>query len=174
MTQHASASRSVDQLLVIVDEVLGSNRYGFLVSHGPAGHTRLVHHLSAGVGCELWIGTSQRSRKVADLRVSPRVTYAVEDRTRFAYVALYADADVVSDAAVLEARWVPEFLTFFPDGALGGDFVLLRLVPWRIELMSFASAVHPEPYGLLPAALAREDRSGPWHVVPADRTEAVS
>jgi hypothetical protein len=84
---------------------------------------------------------------------------------------LYADAEVVTAAAVLEARWVPEFLTFFPDGPLGGDFALLRLVPWRIELMSFAATIHPEPYGLLPAALARDDRSVTWQVVPADRME---
>jgi general stress protein 26 len=172
MNHPASAPRSADQLLAIVDEILASNPYGFLVSHAATGHTRLVHHQQEGNSCELWIGTSPRSRKVSDLRASSRVTYAVEDRTRLAYVALYADAEVVADAAVLQARWVPEFRTFFPDGALGGDFALLRLVPWRIELMSFGSSIHPEPYGLLPAALARGDLAGAWQVVPADRMHA--
>jgi general stress protein 26 len=159
--------------LAIAEETLALNPYGFLVGHAT-GHTRLVHHQPEGNDCELWIGTSPRSRKVSDLRASRRVTYAVEDRTRFAYVALYADAEVVADATVLQERWVPEFATFFPDGALGGDFVLLRVVPWRIELMSFAASIHPEPYGLLPAALARGDRSGAWQVVPADRMDAAS
>jgi general stress protein 26 len=174
MTPPASALLSADQLLAVVDDVLASNPYGFLVSDPATGHTRLVRHQWEGVGCELWIGTSPRSRKVADVRSSGRVSYAVEDRTRFAYVALYADAEIVADGAVLEARWTPELLTFFPDGARGGDFVLLRLVPWRIELMSFAASIHPEPYGLLPAALTRGDRAGEWQVVPADRMQAAS
>ncbi len=150
-------------------ELLVSNPYGFLISHAANGNTRLVYHLGMSSGSELWIGTSPRSRKVADLRTAPGVTYAVEDQKRFAYVALYGDAEVVADPEALEARWVPDLMAFFPDGPLGGDFVLLRLAPWRIELMSFAESVHPDPYGLLPAALTREGRSGKWHMVQADR-----
>lgn len=174
MNPPESPPLTADHLLATVEEVLASNPYGFLVSHAAAGHTRLVHHLTSGNVGELWIGTSPRSRKIADLSASSRVTYAVEDRLCFAYVALYAVAEVVTDAATLEERWVPEFVTFFPDGPLGGDFVMLRLLPWRIELMSFAASIHPEPLGLLPAALVRDDGSDTWQVVLADRMGAVS
>ncbi len=172
MNQDRSDPLTAGRMLAIVDELLASNPYGFLVSHGSGGHTRLVHHLGESGGSEVWIGTSPRSRKAADVRAVPGVTYAVEDRNRFAYVALYADAEVVEDAATLEARWVPDLEAFFPEGPLGGDFVLLRLAPWRIELMSFADAVHPEPYGLLPAALTRADGSRPWQAVQADRVDS--
>ena len=137
----------------IVDAILAANPYGFLLSHAPGGHARLVHHLAGSDRTELWIGTSPASRKVADARAVAEVTYAVEDRPRFAYVALYCGVEIVDEPATLDARWVPSLATFFPDGPRGGDFVLLRLVPRRIELMSFADGVHPDPYGLAPEVL---------------------
>ena len=41
-----------------------------------------------------------------------------------------------------------------PDG---DDYVLVKFIPLRIELMSFASGVLPKPYGLKPAAVVRSE-----------------
>lgn len=150
-------------LLRIVEEILAANRYGFLVTTAGQTRVRLVHHLTADVAGGLWIGTSPASRKAADVATAPEVTYAVEDRGRFAYVTLSCTARVVDDGATLTERWVPRLGTFFPAGPLGGDFVLLALTPHRIELMSFADRVHPDPYGLAPAVLVQ--RPGQWETV---------
>ena len=149
-----------DRLLSVVGELLAANPYGFLVSGTPEAHVRLVHHLSADADGAVWIGTSPRSRKASDIRTEPAVVYAVEDRPRFAYVTLQCRATLVEDPETLTERWTPGLATFFPGGPTGGDFVLARLQPWRIELMSFADGIHPDPYGLVPAVLTREAGGG--------------
>ena len=158
---------TADALLRVVEEVLAENPYGFLITGVEQARARLVHHLSADLADGLWIGTSPASRKAADVVAAPEVVYAVEDRGRFAYVSLSCSARVVDDDVARRERWVPSLATFFPAGPLGGDFVLLSLVPHRIELMSFADRVHPDPYGLAPAVLVQRPGGRQWEIIEA-------
>ena len=142
--------------------MLRANPYGFLVTAASGGpRSRLVQHLGVDDDATIWVGTSPRSRKVADIAASPRVCYSVEDRAAFAYLTIAADAAVVEDFAQRRAKWDPGLAAFFPGGPEGDDFVLLRLSAVRIELMNFARRVHPDPYGLVPAVIER--RGGTWH-----------
>ncbi|WP_431930391.1 pyridoxamine 5'-phosphate oxidase family protein [Nonomuraea jabiensis] len=147
-------------MLDIALKLLRMNPYGFLSTIGDDGrpHTRLVEHLAVEDDATVWIGTSPASRKVADVRRHPQVTYAVEDRGAFAYAAIEAQAEVVDDLAERRAKWSTGHIAFFPDGPGGGDFVLLRLRPSRIELMDFTRQIHPEPYGLQPALVELRER----------------
>ncbi|MDF5758058.1 pyridoxamine 5'-phosphate oxidase family protein [Spongiactinospora sp. TRM90649] len=135
--------------------LLRSNPYGFLTTVGADGrpNSRLVEHLAVDDDATVWIGTSPRSRKVADIRRRPDVTYAVEDRSAFAYVSLAARAEPVEDLAERVARWSPGHEAFFPGGPSGDDYVLIRLRPVRVEVMDFTNRVHPDPYGLMPASV---------------------
>jgi general stress protein 26 len=141
--------------------VLRANPYGFLITAGSGGpHSRLVQHLCVEDDVTIWIGTSPRSRKVADIAVSALVCYSVEDRAEFAYLTVEASAAVSEDASQRRAKWNPGLAAFFPGGPEGDDFVLLRLSPVRIELMNFGQGVHPDPYGLVPAVIERS--AGAW------------
>jgi general stress protein 26 len=152
----------VGVLLRVVEGLLHANPYGFLVSGAARHHVRLVHHLSASTPDELWFGVSIGSRKVGDVEADPTTAYAVEDRSRAAYAALHGTTEVSTDLAVLERHWTGPLATFFPGGPGGGDFVLLRMVPVRIEIMAFADAIHPDPFGLRPAVLARRSDGAEW------------
>ncbi len=148
--------------------MLRANPYGFLItatSEGP--RSRLVQHLRVDEDATIWVGTSPRSRKVADITASPLACYSVEDRAAFAYLTIAANAAVSEDAAERRAKWEPGLAAFFPGGPEGDDFVLLRLSAARIELMNFAQRVHPDPYGLVPAVIER--RAGTWHSARAAR-----
>jgi general stress protein 26 len=160
----------VSRLLALTTELLLANPYGFLITSAADGqsHTRLVHHLRADVEAELWFGTSPRSRKAVEAASTRQAAYAVEDRGRFAYVVLYGPIEVIDDIGTRESMWEEGLRTFFPSGPLGDDFVLLHLIPTRVELMTFADGIHPDPYGLLPAAAERA-RNG-WATVAADRS----
>jgi general stress protein 26 len=144
-------------LLANVLSLLRRTPYGFLISHAGDGgvSARLVQHLAVEDDGRTWIGTSPRSRKVQEIDMNPEVAYACEDRTSFAYVSLVGRARLVDDDDQRVARWNDGLATFFPDGPTGGDFVLVEVVPRRIEIMDFARAVHPEPLGLVPAVLVR-------------------
>ncbi|WP_268761188.1 pyridoxamine 5'-phosphate oxidase family protein [Frankia sp. AvcI1] len=152
--------------------MLRSNAYGFLAtlgSHGVAPHVRLVQHLAVTDDLVVWIGTSPRSRKVADIAANPdiQVIYAVEDRAAFAYLSVAATVSVVDDERERAAKWEDGLAAFFPAGPLGDDFVLLRLDPLRLELMDFTRRLHPDPFGLLPVVVERH--AGVWTPTPPDR-----
>ncbi|MCM3885029.1 pyridoxamine 5'-phosphate oxidase family protein [Frankia sp. R82] len=149
-------------------DLLRRNLYGFLTTvAGGVPHTRLVQHLAVEDDATVWIGTSPRSRKAAEAADHAQVCFAVEDRAAFAYVAVQATSCLVHEEQERVARWQEGLDAFFPDGPRGDDFVLLRLAPVRLELMSFAHGIHPDPYGLLPAVLGRSDDG--WTVLPAHR-----
>ena len=157
-------------LLKIALETLRGYPFGFLSTVGSEPErvdTRLVEHLAVDDDLDVWIGTSPRSRKVVQVAECPEATYAVEDREGVGAVTVRARARVVTDEDELTARWLDDLAAFFPGGPRGGDFVLLALRPYRVELMSFANGVHPEPYGLVPAVAERDGDA--WRVVPADR-----
>lgn len=161
-------SLAADDLLKIVLEALRAHPFGFLSTLGRERvHTRLVEHLAVDDDFGVWIGTSPRSRKVAQVAGRPEVTYAVEDRAGVGAVVLQARARVVADERERAARWRDGLAPFFPGGPGGDDFVLLALRPYRIEVMSFGQGVHPEPYGLVPAVAAWDGEG--WRVVPAER-----
>ncbi|MFI6483151.1 pyridoxamine 5'-phosphate oxidase family protein [Nonomuraea sp. NPDC050663] len=149
------------ELFDVALTLLRANPYGFLttVNDGQP-HSRLVQHVSVDADGTVWIGTSPASRKAAEISRHRMVTYAVEDRAAFAYVCLQADAELVRDKDERVARWQDGLEAFFPDGPAGNDFVLIRLRPHRVELMDFVRKIHPDPYGLLPAAV--EQREGSW------------
>jgi general stress protein 26 len=117
---------------------------------------------------DLWVGTSPRSRKVAEIESSGRATVALDDPAAAAAASLRCTATVVDDLDVRLARWDEATgRAFFPDGPDGDDFVLIHLVPTRIELIDFANEITPEPYGLVPAVIELVD--GSWVGVTADR-----
>ncbi len=134
---------------------LRSHAYGFLATAAGSGPgLRLVQHLKVDDDATVWIGTSPRSRKAREIASAPRVAYAVEDRTNFAYATVLAAAVVVTEIHLRRSLWEPGLSAFFPDGPDGDDFVLLRLASVEVEVMSFADGVHPHPYGLK-AAVAK-------------------
>ncbi|CAJ63469.1 MULTISPECIES: pyridoxamine 5'-phosphate oxidase family protein [Frankia] len=168
----APGAGPVEEALAAARALLRSNAYGFLAtlgSHGVAPHVRLVQHLAVTDDLVVWIGTSPRSRKVADIAANPdiQVIYAVEDRAAFAYLSVAATVSVVDDERERAAKWEDGLAAFFPAGPLGDDFVLLRLDPLRLELMDFTRRLHPDPFGLLPVVVERH--AGVWTPTPPDR-----
>jgi len=157
-----------DDLLKIVRATLRDHTFGFLSTLGrDRVHTRLVEHLAVDDDLGVWLGTSPRSRKVAQVAARPEVTYAVEDREGVGAVTLQARTRIVIGERERTARWRDDLAPFFPGGPRGDDFVLLALRPYRVEVMSFAQGVHPEPYGLVPAVAAWDGEG--WRIVPAER-----
>lgn len=161
-----------DVLLARACEILRSRPYVFLCTSAGAGvvNARQVQPLRGDDDLDLWVGTSPRSRKVAEVRDTGLATVAVDDPRAFATVTMRCEATVVSDLPERLARWDEELRAFFPAGPEGDDFVLVHLVPTRIELIDFVNAITPDPYGLVPAVIQRV--GGNWSLVTPDRYDA--
>ena len=160
--------QTVAELLTIVEATLERVDYGFLITAAPDGpDARLVKHLDVDEGLGVWFGTSARSRKARQIGDGAMATFAAEDRTNYAYVTLKGQARVVADVRQRREHWQDGLAMFFPDGPASDEFTLISLDTHRIELMSFAAKVHPEPLGLVPAALDRTPTG--WASVEPER-----
>lgn len=97
-----------------------------------------------------WIGTSAAMRKVAQVRHDPRATLLCFDPQNSAYVTLIGTAEVLTDAASKTAHWKPEWTQYYRDENRGEDYVLIRLRPASVEIVSQA---HGFPIAFRPTTL---------------------
>lgn len=155
---------SVELLLEATSAIIRQSRYCFLVTLDEAGrpNARLMQHFEPEDDLTLWLGTSAASQKVAHILKDDRVMLAHEDPDDPAYVTLLGTARIVRDPALQRQYWVDEYLESFPAGPESEDYVLIRVTPSRIELMSYARNITPSPYGLRPAVLVRAGDS--WEI----------
>ena len=145
-----------EQLLEAARITMEASEYCFLVTSGAAGaDVRLMQPFDPDGDLAVCFGTSPRSRKAREILADERVVLAYSDPTEVAYVVLKGTAALEDAPARKQRFWREEWRTFYPEGPEGDDYVLVRFVPDRVELMNFTREVTPPPYGLRPAVLAR-------------------
>ena len=139
-------------------------QYCFLITLSESGgpHARLVEPFEPEEDLTIWVGTWAESRKVREIEKDSRIALAFHDKQDTAYVTLIGSAKVESEIKKRRKYWRKEWIGFLPSGPEGNDYLLVKFVPSRIELMSFGSGILPKPYGLRPAVL---DRSGESWVI---------
>jgi general stress protein 26 len=133
------------------------------LAEGGEANARLVQPFEPEPDMTIWVGTWSKSRKVREIRRDRRVTLAFYDKESTAYVSLLGLAQIESQVNKKRQYWREEWLGFIPQGPEGDDYVLVKFIPFRIELMSFGSGVLPKPYGLKPAVVVRSGES--WALV---------
>ena len=118
---------------------------------GGAPQARAMQPFPPEKDLTIWMATNARTRKVDEIRKDPRVTlyYLAPDGT--GYVTLRGRATVVDDPAEKSKRWMPSWDAFYDDANRGSDYVLLRVIPSRIEVVSAAHGIAVDPKGWKPA-----------------------
>ncbi|MFP4346166.1 MAG: pyridoxamine 5'-phosphate oxidase family protein [Anaerolineales bacterium] len=156
-----------ERLLEITRNTMEAAGFCFLVSQGSSGsaNARLMQPFALTADWVVWCGASPSSRKVAEVRENERVTLGYAYAPEGAYVTLLGQAQIVTNPALRRRYWRESFAEFWPEGPEGENYVLIKFVPDRIELMNIAQGVAPEPFGLCPAVLERSDEG--WQVVEA-------
>ena len=131
--------------------------YCFFVTLSESGHAsaRLMQPFKPEEDLTIWFGTSPRSRKVREIAANDHVTVTYENAGDHAYVTLRGQAQVERDLDARRKYWRQEWARFWPAGPGDEDYVLIKFIPSRIELMSIYRNVVPDPR-LQPAVLVRE------------------
>ena len=101
----------------------------------------------------VWIATNPVTRKVEQIKKDPRVTLFYFDPSGPGYVTLLARAEVVTDPAEKAKRWKEDWAEFYKDKYRGGDYVLIRCRPIRLELVSYAHDILNDPDTWRPVAI---------------------
>ena len=154
------ASTDLEYALQVMRNMFRRGEFGFLVTQGTNGwpSTRLVQPIidfKSGQNdqFEIWISTNPNLRKAYEVKQNSRVTFAIEDRKQQANLVVYGEAAVVDTPQLKRRYWKSAWRLFFPDGPNSDEYVLIRIIPCRIELMNFGKNVVQEPFGLKPVRL---------------------
>lgn len=136
----------------------------FLITTSKSGaiNARLMQPFGPEAELVLWFGASAASRKVQELAQDARATVAYELPAEGAYAALQGRATVERDVVLRQRYWRESFAAFWPDGPAHEDYVVLRFVAERVEVMHIDQGIAPEPFGLRPAVLVKA--VGGWQV----------
>ena len=122
-------------------------RFCTLVTLGDTGHphARVVDPLPPDEDMTIWMATNPVTRKVEEIRKDPRVTLSWFDSSGPGYVTLLGTATMVTDPAEKAKRWKPDWKAFYKDEYRGDDYLLIRVTPRRLEVVSYADGIMNDP-----------------------------
>lgn len=137
-------------------EIMTTVRYCTFITIGQDGQpqARVVDVSAADSGFIVWIGTNGVTRKVADIRKDPRVTLMYFNDAGMEYVTLIGKAVIDDDIAHKAAHWKPSWGTMVKDEFRGSDFVLIRVQPSRLEVVSLGRGIFNDPVNWRPAIVS--------------------
>lgn len=153
------AQLTTEYVYNVARQCIVATDYCFLITLSEqldqAADARLMQPFAPEADLTIWFGASRQSRKVAQIRQHNQITVCYQALTEPAYVTLIGTAYLEDDLALRQHYWRDDWLPFFPAGPTGADYLLIKFVPARIEVMHFAHEVAPDPYGLKPVTLLR-------------------
>jgi general stress protein 26 len=132
--------------------IVEAARYATLSTLGEHGHpqARIVDPFAPDETFTIWVGTNRHTRKVADIGRDERVTLLYFNADAGEYVAVVGKAKLVTDSTERAHRWKSEWSAFYAGGPLGDEYVLIRIEPVRLELVSPARGLMNDPVTWLP------------------------
>ena len=155
---------TTEQLLDAARATIKGSEYCFFVTIGSDGkpNARLMQPFEPEPDLTMWFGASPDSRKIKDLGLGNQVTLAFYDAAATAYLTVGGTATVVRDLEMRQKYWRVFWNDIYPGGPEGDDYVLLKVVPDRLEMMNFTKKTMSRPYGLSPTRLVQE--RGTWKI----------
>lgn len=146
---------TIDQLLDVSRTTMQNAKYCTLITQGDTRlNARILQPFDPHPDGTLYFGTHPDSRKVADIQRNPTATALYFDQNDIGYVTLQGTAKITDDLAMRQRYWNANWRAYFPKGPDEG-YTLIQFTPDRLEILSFGHSVTPEPYGLKPAILIR-------------------
>ena len=107
------------------------------------------------------IGTHPDSRKTVHVQKDPRVVLSYIDVSNRGYLTVIGNAHLNDDLEERKEYWTDRFSAFFPDGPESDEYLLMVVVPERLELRSFGLKVAEEPTRWSRVMLER-GQAGEW------------
>lgn len=134
-------------VVAVAKQVMERARYCALVTIGPDGRAeaRILDAFSPEADMTVWLATNAAARKVDQIRKNPQVTLFYWDEDSLGYVTLIGDATLVDEPAEKAKHWKEEWSDFYTDAHRGADYLLIRVRPLRLEIVSVADGLLNDP-----------------------------
>ena len=146
-----------DAVLKAAREVIASVRYATLSTMDDLSgypQARVVDPFAPESDFTIWIGTNAETRKVQQVRLNPRVALLYFDSAKQHYVSITGVASIVRDAAEKSRRFKPDWKAFYKNGSNGDDYVLIKIVPSRLEIVADSLGMRNDPVTWRPVTIA--------------------
>jgi PPOX class probable F420-dependent enzyme len=136
-------------------EVMRNARYCALITIGDDGQpqARVVDPILPDSDLTVWIGTNPLTRKVGQIRKDSRVTLFYFDPAGPGYVTVLGTAVLVNTSADKAKHWKDEWASIYKGGRGGDDFLLVRVKPRRLEVVSYKAGLVGDPKTWLPTSI---------------------
>lgn len=136
--QQPAEPPSREQILTAARSIIDTARLATLVTVGLDGHpqARIVDPFTPDSAFTIWVGTNRLTRKVQEIARESRVTLLYFNAAASEFVTVVGSATLVSDSTERGRRWKPEWAQFYEDGPLGDRYLLIRVTPVRLEVVS--------------------------------------
>jgi general stress protein 26 len=145
----STAKQRADEASVLeaAREIMVSSRYCALITldeQGPP-QARAMDPFPPSEQFEVWLATHAKTRKVRQVERDARVTLYYFDPKAPAYVTLMGRAELVRDSAEKSRRWKEDWAPFYSDKNRGDDYVLIKVTPHQLEIVSYPHGIASEP-----------------------------
>lgn len=143
------------QIISAAADVMKAARYTTLITFGDDGRpqARIVDPATPEQDLTIWIATNPLTRKVAEIRHDGRVTLLYFNTALGEYVTVLGAASIVADSAAKVKHWKADWAPFYERGPRGDDYVLIRVKPSRLEVVSPSHKVVSDPKTWLPVSV---------------------
>lgn len=135
------------RVLAAAREIMAKVRFGTLVTIGLDGHpqARIVDAFPPEDEMTVWVATNPLTRKAAEIQRDGRVTLSYFDAAGTAYVTLVGLAELVTDSVEKAKRWKDAWSGLYRDQNRGEGYLLVRIRPRRLEVVSPAHQLLNDP-----------------------------
>jgi general stress protein 26 len=143
------------QILAAARAIMAEARYCTLVTLDSTGQpqARVVDPFVPDSDLTIWIATKPITRKAHEIRRDPRVTLLYFNAPTQEYVTVIGSALLDTDSVAQARHWKPEWAANYPHGNRGSDYLLLRVTPARLEVVSFTRGMRNDPHTWRPVVL---------------------
>ncbi len=136
---HPAAAQNTGDTTVVetARKIMLAARYCSLTTLGEDGspQIRAMDPFPPEEGMTVWLATNNTTRKLGQIRRDGRVAlFYLQAPT--GYVTILGDAQIVEDPGEKARRWKDSWKNFYEDENRGKDYVLIKVVPKRIEVSS--------------------------------------
>lgn len=151
----AKAPPTRAEILTAARSIISKARFGTLVTLGEKGEprARIVDPFAPDSSFVVWVATNPLTRKVGEIRRDHRVVMMWFESGNPGYVSLNGRAVLVSDAAEKEKHWKEDWKNLYRDRNHGADYLLIRIEPTHMEVVSYANGMVGDPKTWRPVML---------------------
>ncbi len=153
--QTSTAAPDRTKIIAAAKQVIAEARYCTLVTLGPDGHpqSRIIDPFAPDEGFLIRFATNPKSRKVTQIKRDARVTLTYFAPGDPGYVTVLGRAEIVRDPKEKATYWKDDWVMFYKNKNQGDDYLLVRVKPFRIEVVSTRQGVMNDPKTWTPVSV---------------------